>query len=161
MTVRARGIVAGLLIVAAVAYLIVTNTGATATFFLTIDELAAMGEQAQGRRLTVAGAVLGDTIVDEPVFPRVRFVLAQVPGDPREVQRAGGLAAVLQAAVRDPNARRLSVVYDNVRPELLQHGAQAIVRGGLAEDGVFHADEVLLKCPTRYGEDLPDQVEGP
>ena len=157
---RTKGIIAGLLIVAAVAYLIVSNTGATATFFLTIDELAAMDEEARGRRLTVAGAVLGDTIVDEPTLPRVRFDLAQVPADPREVQRAGGLAAALQAAVHDPSARRLSVVYANVRPELLQHGAQAIVRGVLAADGVFHADEVLLKCPTRYGEELPNQVEG-
>ena len=161
MAERTKRIIAGLLVVAAVAYLIVTNTGTTATFFLTVDELAAMGERAHERRLTVAGAVLGDTIVGESTVPRVRFDLAQVPGSPREVQRAGGLAAALQAAVRDPDARRLSVVYDNVRPELLQHGAQAIVRGVLAEDGVFHADEVLLKCPTRYGEELPDQVEGP
>lgn len=157
---RIKGAIAGLLVIAAVVYLIITNTGATATFFLTIDELAAMGEDARGRRLTVAGAVLGDTIVDEPAPPRVRFALAHVPGDAREVQRAGGLEAVLQAAVRDPNARRLDVVYDGVRPELLQHGAQAIVRGSLAEDGAFYADEIMLKCPSRYGADLPNQVEG-
>lgn len=157
---RTKGVAAGLLIVAAVAYLIVTNTGATATFFLTIDELAAMGADAHGRRLTVAGAVLGDTITEDPALPRVCFVMAQVPGDPRAVQRAGGLAAVLEAAVRNADARRLTVVYDNVRPELLRHGAQAIVRGVLTEEGVFHADEVLLKCPTRYGADLPDQVGG-
>lgn len=161
MAQRPKRIIAGLLVVAAVIYLVVTNTGTSTAFFLTVDELAAMGTGAEGRRLTVSGAVLGDTIVDEPTLPRVRFDLAQVPGDQREVRRAGGLAVVLQAAVSDPGARRLSVVYDGVRPELLQHGAQAIVRGTLTGDGTFRADEVLLKCPSRYGADLPDQVEGP
>ncbi len=157
---RARGIIAGVLIVAAVAYLIVTSTGATATFFLTIDELAAMGEQAHGRRLSVVGVVLGDTIEDDPAVPRVRFTMAHVPGEAREVEHAGGPAAVLQAAMNDPTARRLVVVYDAIRPELLQHGAQAIVRGVLGEDGIFLADEVLLKCPSRYEAEPSAQAGG-
>jgi cytochrome c-type biogenesis protein CcmE len=82
------------------------------------------------------------------------------PGDPKELERAGGLAAVLHAAVSDPDAPRLGIVYDDVKPDLLQHEAQAIVRGRLGEDGRFYADDVLLKCPTRYEEEIPDQVEG-
>ena len=154
MAERQKRVIATLLIVAAVAYLIATNTGATATFFLTVDELAAMGEGAHGRRLTVSGAVLGDTIVDEPALPRVRFDLVHVPGDSQQAQQAGGLAAAISVAMSDPDARRLSVVYEGARPGLLQHGAQAVVRGTLGEDGVFHADEVLLKCPARYSAEL-------
>jgi cytochrome c-type biogenesis protein CcmE len=30
----------------------------------------------------------------------------------------------------------------------------------MGEDGVFVADELLLKCPTKYDEALPDQAEG-
>jgi cytochrome c-type biogenesis protein CcmE len=37
----------------------------------------------------------------------------------------------------------------------LKHEAQAIVTGTLGEDGVFYADELLLKCPTRYQEEVP------
>jgi hypothetical protein len=29
----------------------------------------------------------------------------------------------------------------------------------VGDDGVFYADELLLKCPTRY-ESVPQQVEG-
>lgn len=153
-------VVAGLLIVGAVIYLIVSGTGGAARYFLTVEEIQAMGDDAIGRSVTVSGAVLGESIVYDPSLPRVTVTIVQVPGDPREVERAGGLAAVLHAAVNDPNAPRLEVVYDDVKPDLLQHEAQAIVRGRLGDDGRFYADEVLLKCPTRYEEEIPDQVRG-
>ena len=158
---KAKFVVAGLLIVAAVVYLIVSSTGGTAHYFLTVEELLAMGEEGVGRNVTVSGAVLGDTIVYDPSKPQVTFTIVQVPGDPKEVERAGGLAAVLHAAVNDPDAPRLEVVYNDVKPDLLQGEAQAIIRGQLGEDGRFYADEVLLKCPTRYEEDVPAQVEEP
>ena len=30
--------------------------------------------------------------------------------------------------------------------------------GHLDSNGVFHADELLLKCPTKYQEAVPNQV---
>lgn len=158
MAGRAKFLVAGLLIVAAVIYLIVSNTGSTASYFLTVEEVLAMGGEAVGRNVTVSGAVLGETITYDPSLPRVTFTIVQVPGDPWEVERAGGLAAVLHAAVSDPNAPRLQIVYDDVRPDLLVNEAQAIIRGRLGEDGRFYADEVLLKCPSRYEEEIPAQA---
>jgi cytochrome c-type biogenesis protein CcmE len=158
---NAKFVVAGLLIAAAVVYLIVSSTGSSAHYFLTVDELRAMGEEALERNITVSGAVLGDTIVYDPSVPRVTFTIVQVPGDPDEVERAGGLATVLHEAVNDPDAPRLEIVYEDVKPDLLQQEAQAILRGRLGEDGRFYADELLLKCPTRYEEDVPDQVEEP
>ena len=158
---KAKFAVAGLLIAAAVVYLIVSSTGSTAHYFLTVEELGAMGREAVGRNVTVSGAVLGDTIVYDSSVPRVTFTIVQVPGDPDEVERAGGLAAVLHAAVSDPDAPRLEIVYEDVKPDLLQNEAQAIVRGHLGEDGRFYADDLLLKCPTRYEEDIPAQVEEP
>lgn len=159
MTGKMKFVVAGLLIVAAVAYLIVTSTGTTARYFLTIEEVRAMGEDADRRRLTISGAVLGDTIDYDSSQPRVTFTIVQVPGDPREVERAGGLAKVLHEAVNNPDAPQIEVVYDDVKPDLLQHESQAIIRGQLGDDGRFYADEVLLKCPTRYEEGIPGQAE--
>jgi len=157
---KPKFIFAGLVIVAAVVYLIVSSTLSTAHYFLTIEEVRAMDDEAQGRNLTISGAVLGDTIVYDSSVPRVTFTIVQIPGDPQEVERAGGLAAVLHAAVNDLNTPRLEVVYDDVKPDLLQDEAQAILRGQLGDDGRFHADDVLLKCPTRYEEEVPDQAGG-
>jgi cytochrome c-type biogenesis protein CcmE len=53
----------------------------------------------------------------------------------------------------------MDVVYEDVKPDLLQHASQAIIRGQLGGDRRFYADEVLLKCPTRYEEGLPGQAE--
>ncbi|HEY74005.1 MAG: hypothetical protein DRJ03_11015 [Chloroflexi bacterium] len=160
MAGKTKFIFAGLLIVAAVAYLIISSTGSAANYFLTIEELRAMGDESAGRNITISGAVLGDTIVYDSSTPRVTFTIVQIPGDPEEVERAGGLAKVLHNAVNDPNRPRLEVVYDNVKPDLLQNEAQAIMRGQLGADGRFHADEVLLKCPSRYEEQVPDQAGG-
>jgi cytochrome c-type biogenesis protein CcmE len=160
MSGKFKFIAAGGLIVIAVAFLIVSSTGSTAHYFLTIEELHDMGSDANGRNVTVSGAILGDTIVYDASAPRVTFTVVQMPGDPKEVERGGGLAAVLHKAVNDPSAPRLKIVFDDVKPDLLQHEAQAIMRGQLGEDGRFYADEVLLKCPTRYEEEIPEQAAG-
>ena len=160
MANKSKFVVAGLLVVVAVVYLMVSSTGATAHYFLTIEELKAMGPKAMGRNITVSGAVLGDTINYDVSRPQVTFTIVQIPGDPKAVERAGGLSAVLAAAVSNPQADRLEIVLNDVKPDLLQPQAQAIVRGRLGEDGRFHADEVLLKCPSRYEEDVPAQVKG-
>jgi cytochrome c-type biogenesis protein CcmE len=161
MAGKTKFLIAGLLIVVAVGYLIVSSTGDTAHYFLTIEELQIMGDEALSRSITISGIVLGDTIVYDPTGPQVTFTIVQVPGDPKEVELAGGLAAVRRAAVDDPDAPRLEVVYDDVKPDLLQHEVQPIIRGRLNEDGRFYADEVLLKCPSRYEEDAPNQAGEP
>jgi cytochrome c-type biogenesis protein CcmE len=157
--VKRSYVIAGLLVAAAVLYLIVSSTGTTANFFLTIEEFRALGDTGQDRNVTVSGAVIGESIDYDPSIPQVTFTMVQIPGDVKEITAAGGLATVLAAAVRDPDAHRMQVVYPGVKPDLLQHEAQAIVRGHLQPDGSFYADDLLLKCPSRYAEDLPAQIE--
>ena len=149
---------AGTVIVAAVIYLLISSTSSTAQYFLTVDELLTMDDEVVGRNITVSGAVLGETIVYDAMGPTVSFTMAHVPGDPKEVESAGGLAQVLHDAVENPHAQTLLVVYDSVKPDLLQNEAQAIARGKLGQDGRFYADDLLLKCPTRYEEEVPDQT---
>ena len=152
--------IGGLLIVAAVVYLIASSTSAAAQFYLTIDELQAKGEAVRGRDLKVSGAVDGDSIEYDAASLTLHFTIANVPGDANEIERGGGLAAVLHQAVSDPAAARLQVEYVGPLPDLLRHEAQAIVTGRVGDDGVFYADELLLKCPTRYEESVPQQVDG-
>jgi cytochrome c-type biogenesis protein CcmE len=67
------------------------------------------------------------------------------------------LALVLHQAVNNPDANRIFVVYEGVMPDLLQNEAQAIMTGKIGEDGIFYASELLLKCPTKYEEAVPEQ----
>lgn len=157
---RAKFIVGGLLIVAAIVYLIVTSTQASAQYFLTVDELADRKGSDIGRDVRVSGAVIGDSIVYDAEKLTLEFTVAAVPGDNSEIEAQGGLAKVLYDAVNDPDRARMQVVYVGPKPDLLRHEAQAIMTGELGEDGVFYADELLLKCPTKYEEAVPEQSEG-
>jgi cytochrome c-type biogenesis protein CcmE len=103
--------------------------------------------------------VIGSTIQYDPQSLTLMFSVAQVPGDNSVVDAQGGLAAVLHAAVIDPSKPRLKVVYHGPRPDLLKDEAQAIMTGQLGSDGVFQANELLLKCPTRYQEAVPNQAQ--
>ncbi len=147
----------GILIVAAIILLIITNTKAGAQYFLTVDEIRDRQQEITGKDIRVSGAVLGDTIEYDTENLILKFEVAHVPGDNKEIDAQGGLAMVLHQAVNNPDANRISVVYEGVMPDLLQNEAQAIMTGKIGEDGNFYASELLLKCPTKYEEAIPEQ----
>jgi cytochrome c-type biogenesis protein CcmE len=158
MQSRAKFIVGGLLILAAVIYLIVSATQANAEYFMTVNELKSKGNSLVGRSLRISGAVVGTTIQYDPLTMNLTFDIAHVPGDNAAIEMGGGLAAVLHTAVTDPGRARLTIIYNGPKPDLLRDEAQAIITGHLGEDGIFYADELLLKCPTKYQEAVPSQV---
>lgn len=150
-------IIGGVLILAAVVYLITSSTQASAEYFMTVDELNAEGASAVNKSLRLSGAVLGDSIQYDASTLTLTFEVAHVPGDNAEIEALGGLAVVLHEAVTDPTRSRVKVVYEGVMPDLLRNEAQAIMTGKLGPDGVFYAEELLLKCPTKYEEAVPEQ----
>ncbi len=155
---RMKFMIGGLLILAAVVYLIASSTTASAHYFLTVEELEQKGESMVDRDVRISGAVLGDSIQYDPHTLTLSFDVAHVPGDSVDLEDEGGLAQALYLAVNDPNRTRLTVVYVGAKPDLLRHEAQAIMTGKLGEDGKFYADELLLKCPTKYEEAVPQQA---
>jgi len=157
---RRKFIIGGLAILAAVIYLIVSSTSVGAQYFYTVDELNGRGAAAVGQPVRIAGAVLGDSIQYDPQSLTLTFTIVHTPGDTQLINDEGGLAAALDAAVADPSRSRLQVTYIGVKPDLLQNAAEAIVTGELGEDGVFYANELLLRCPTRYEESVPGQAQG-
>jgi cytochrome c-type biogenesis protein CcmE len=156
---RTKFLIGGLILLAAVAYLIVSNIAAGKQYFTTVDEMVARQDELVGRRIRVSGAVIGDTI--EYDGETLSFVIAHLPYSTAALEEEGGLAEALHTAVSSPDANQIKVVlFDEPKPDLLQNEAQAIVTGTLGEDGIFYADELFLKCPTRYEEAVPEQVSG-
>ncbi len=156
---NSKFIIGGLLIVAAVIYLIASSTSASAEYFMTIEEVRAQQNDIIGKSLRISGAVLGDTINYDPDTLTISFTVAHVTGDNDEIESNGGLAKVLHDAVREEGTPRLDVIYSGAMPDLLKDEAQAIMTGHIEADGIFYADELLLKCPTKYEEAVPDQAE--
>src|SRR5574338_1619616 len=128
-TGRAKFIIGGLLILAAVVYLIVSSTQASAQYFLTIGEMQRKSADVANRALRVSGAVLGDTIQYDSKTLTLTFTVADIPGDNKVIEAQGGLAQVLHDAVVDTSRPRIEVVYKGVKPDLLKNEAQAIMTG--------------------------------
>ena len=158
-TSRKKFLVGGVLILAAMVYLIVAGTFGNAQYFLTVDELLGRGDSIVDTSVRMSGVVLGDTIEYDAETLTLSFIVADVPDSIAEIEEDGGLATVLREAAVNPDAQTMQVVvYNQPRPDLLQHEAQAIVEGRLGTDGIFYADSLLLKCPTRYDEAVPEQA---
>jgi cytochrome c-type biogenesis protein CcmE len=131
------------LIAAAVVFLIVTSMSANAQYFYTIEELRTKGSGIVDQNVRVSGAVINSSVQFEvrDNQPYLEFEIA----DADKVDT--------QAPLR--------IVYNGPKPDLINEPhAQAIVEGHLGADGNFHADNLLLKCPSRYEEEFPNQVEG-
>jgi cytochrome c-type biogenesis protein CcmE len=154
---RKKFFLGGGVILAAIIYLIVSSTQATAQYFLTVDEIFARREEFTEKDVRLSGAVIGDTIQYDPKTLTLSFEIAQVAGDNGEIEKEGGLAHALANACSDPNRRHLKIIYNGPKPDLLRNEAQAILTGKMNDQGEFVAQEVLLKCPTKYEKVLPDQ----
>jgi cytochrome c-type biogenesis protein CcmE len=154
---RGKYLIIGLGLLSIVGYLIFTGM-ATGRYYITVDELVADSSKID-KDVRVSGAVVGESIRFDPDTQVLSFTVVNIPSDGGAIKDAGGLGAVLHYAVNDPEATRMQVVWENAElPDLLQHEAQAIMSGRLGEDGVFYANEVLLKCPTKYSDEVPQQV---
>lgn len=157
--VQVKFIVGGVLIVAAIVFLIASSLSPeNVQYYKTIAEIKAEGNAVLGRDLRVTGAVIGETVSYDAARDELTFVVAHIPGDNAEIEKEGGLAAALHNAVKDPTRARLTVIYNGPKPDLMQNEAQAIMTGKLGEDGIFRASELLMKCPTKYEEALPTQA---
>jgi cytochrome c-type biogenesis protein CcmE len=154
-------IIGGVIIAAAIIYLMISSLSANVQYFLTVDEVVEKGLTGElaNRNIRVSGAVLGDTIEYDMDTLELSFSIAHVPADNELLNDEGGLALALHNAVQDPERSHLEVIYQGPIPDLLQDEAQAIITGELLASGLIQAEEILLKCPTKYEGAAPDQVE--
>jgi len=70
-------------------------------------------------------------------------------------------------AVRNPNYLRFSivdslggsvkVVYNNAKPDNLEHSERLVLKGTIKED-YFECKEILMKCPSKYTDD-PNRIQ--
>ena len=139
---KAKFLLGGSLIAAAVILLIATNMASTMQYFLTVTQLRDRGSSLIDRGVRVSGAVIYESTLYEmrKGEPHLEFDIVDTED---------------QIGKQTP----LRIVYHGPKPDLLQPHAQAIVEGKLTAAGTFTADNVLLKCPTRYEEQFPEQAK--
>lgn len=124
-------------IVGALAWLAAGGVTETKTYYKTIEELGAMGNEASVKRLRVAG-------------------------DVETIDRAGNGVKFTIAQKEHGKHLSLNVVYNgsDPLPDTFRVGAQALATGKMAADGSFHATQIQAKCASKYEAKPPTAQPG-
>lgn len=130
-------IIGGVLLLAAVVYLVVNAMSGSTQLYKTVDEFYAEQNRLVGRDLRVAGWVIGDSIQYTQIDAQNSRLEFDIVDD-----------------MNNPGQRLHIVALNEPKPDLLQENAQALVEGRADSNGVFMANPggLMLKCPTRYEE---------
>ena len=124
------------LILGAVGFLAYQGFEEGKTYYRTCDEVAALGAEAVGTPLKLAG------IVEDGSIRRDGDILVfalEYEGSRYEVQYVGS----------DPV------------PDTFKDGVEAVVDGTLTEDGVFVGQKIQAKCASKYETDFEDEETHP
>lgn len=133
---KTRLAVAGGVVVAALAFLLVNGLRHFTEYYLTVPQVVAAGPSLEGASVRVAGVVLGKTVHYDAQRPYLSFVM-----------KGGG--------------KSLKVVYYGVEPDTFgAPDVQAIADGHVERGGVFVAQHLLMKCPSHYQPATPLQSNG-
>jgi cytochrome c-type biogenesis protein CcmE len=121
---------------------------------------------AIGGVLVVAFLAYGATSFKSNLTPYVSFEEAMRRQS--KVQVAGSLVPQsthyaedverLVFGIEDDDGRTMKVLYDGVKPGNFEEATQIVAIGNYRDDA-FHADQLLVKCPSKYQgipEDVPD-----
>ena len=113
------------LIVLTVAYLAYLGAQESKSYYATIKQLHAMGDDAYKKNLRVSGNVLPGSI--KMSGPQADFVMIE-------------------------DGETLHVVYKGSEPppDTFKDNAQALAEGSFSRDGVFHAKQIQAKCASKY-----------
>jgi len=116
-------------ILAALGYFAFVGYQEGKAYYKTIDEVAAMGDDALDKRLRVAGVV-----------------------QPGSIARDGRDLTFTLAQLTDDATQTMMVAYTGTQPvpDTFKDGADAIVEGHRQPDGTFHADHIQAKCASKY-----------
>ena len=138
---RTRFIVVAAVVVLGLAFMIWAAFGENTRYFLTVSEFNSKTDVHDGQMVRVSGKLVEGTFLREEKSTTSNFQLTDKEG-------TGAGAALLSAQ------------YVGVLPDLFFNPhSEIILEGSYTSDGVFHADEILVKCPSKY-QDLDEQQYG-
>ncbi len=122
--------IAALVVIGTVVWLAISGASQAKSYYVTINELQAMGKKAYTRNLRVAGNVQPGSIARSG--PDAKFTLMEL-------------------------GKTLRVNYQGAEPppDTFKDDAQALAIGTYGRDGVFHATQLQAKCASKYAPAKP------
>lgn len=74
----------------------------------------------------------------------------RIRGDVQPGTFEGGLGQLESRFEVATEGQSLIIKYDRALPDTFEEDSEVVVQGRLEQGGVMYADEVLVKCPSRY-----------
>ena len=134
---KVKFIAGGLVIVGLIAYLIVSSISSAGAYYREVGEVLAQRETLVGKNLRVSGNVVTESVTYDAAKLDLNFKIS----DPADA------------------TKQLTVYFHGVQPDqITREGASAIVEGSLGPNGVVEANNLLLKCPSRYEEYEQEEI---
>lgn len=131
---RTRFFIAFLLMILGIGLLVAVSFRGSMVYYLSVSEYMQSSGRVPGP-VRVNGRVVPGSIEKEPAKLGVRFAMTD-------------------------GENTLPVVYEKIVPDTFVERAEVVVEGKLDPAGVFHADVLLAKCPSKYeAEDPADHPE--
>ena len=125
MLKRKKFLIGGIIIVLALGYLTYTGFESSATYYYTVSEFIERGSSIHGENVRVNGQVAADSVEKESGGLILRFTIIEA-------------------------GNSLPVVYQGVIPDAFKVGSDVVIEGHLNSAGIFQANTILTKCPSKY-----------
>jgi len=134
---KVKFIAGGLVIVGLIAYLIVSSISSAGAYYREVGEVLSQRDALVGKNLRVSGNVVTESVTYDAAKLDLNFLIS----DPAD------------------SGKQLAVYFHGVQPDqITREGASAIVEGSLGPNGVVEANNLLLKCPSRYEEYEQEEI---
>ena len=122
------------IVVIAIAVFVIISTAGDASTYVTFDEARSLFESGSAKKVHVVGQLKktdsGEIIGVEPSDDKLTVTFLMV----------------------DNNQKTNKVYYNKPMPPDLKQSEQVVVIGSYKED-IFYANQILLKCPSKYEEE--------
>ena len=128
---KRRFLIGGIIVFLAIGYLGFIGFQSSATYYYTVSELIEQESSIYGENVRVNGQVAPDSVEQEAQGTILRFTIIDAEGE-----------------------ESLPVFYQGVVPDAFKVGNDVVVEGHLNSDGIFQANTILVKCPSKY---VPEQ----
>ena len=140
-----RVALAGLLVLGALAYLVFASMPQGTVYYQTVKEVRQNAFDPKPVR--VAGAVVADSIKKSAIGATVSFEITDGTSvaSGRDSSGTGGTGG----------ANRLAVAYHGVVPDIFGPNIGVVVEGQRDANGVFQAQTLLAKCPSKFQNAVP------
>lgn len=118
-------IIGGVVLLGVIAFVMFNSFQSNTVYYYTLAELEAQRTQLSGHTLRVNGALDKTSIQNDQKNLVLQFNITE-------------------------GEKVLPVVYRGVAPDTMSSGESVVAEGKLDSNGVFQADSILVKCPSKY-----------